>query len=246
MKKTLLPFLLVLATAASAQMFGDKGVSPADQRYHAYRFETTQPPFALSKVKAIIKGIKPKKGGEDDMGDVKATAAWDRMSTAERFTYSMLHGEDPSQNCDAMPWVTDEAHKVFAYPAGFFGNEVWSKRQLDFLHGHRSEVVRMLRETIRTRQRVGANLKDTITALTTNELIPDLIAVYKRDRKDGDILTLLMLLMREGNYAPFIASTTYKKLYGPDASYQSFIVANEANQKLMFERAMAFYRTRVH
>ncbi len=244
-KATALLLAPLLANLAAAQMFGEGNVSQASKRYHAYRFETTQPPYGLAKVKAIIKGIKPKKGGVDDMGDVRATAAWGRMTTEERFTYCMLHGEDPSQNCNAMPWLVDEERKVFAYPAGFFGDEVWSERQMAFLRSRRSDVVRLLRGTIRARGRVGANLKDTIAYLNTNELIPDLIWAYNRDRKDQDILTVLMLLMREGKYAPFMASPTYKKLYGEGAMSDSFVVANEANRKLMFERAMAFYRTRV-
>lgn len=246
MKKAL-AFLLVplWANLAAAQSISETDVSPATKRYRAYRLETTEPPYGLKKVKALVKGIKPVKGGEDDMGDVRATAAWQRMTTEERFTYCMLHGEDPSQNCNAMPWLVDEEHKVSAYPAGFFGDEVWSKRQLAFLRSHRSDVVRLLRGTIRARGRVGANLKDTITYLNTNELIPDLIWAYRRDRKDQDILTVLMLLMREGKYAPFLSSTTYKKLYGENANAESFVAASEANQKLMFERAMGFYRTRV-
>ena len=244
-KATALLLAPLVVNLAAAQMFGEKGVGPASKRYHAYRFETTEPPFGLSKVKALIKGIKPVKGDEDSMGDVRATAAWGRMTTEERFTYCMLHGEDPSQNCSAMPWIVDEEHKVFAYPAGFFGDEVWSDRQMAFLRGHRSDVVRLLRETIRARGRVGSNLKDTITYLNTNELIPDLIWAYQRDRKDQDILSVLMLLMREGKYAPFLASSTYKKLYGEGASEGSYLAATEANQKLMFERATAFYRTRV-
>ena len=244
MKNATLLLLATLApTTATAQMFGEKGVSPASKRYHAYRFATTEPPFGLTKVKTLVKAIRPTKGKDED--EVRATPAWDRMTTEQRFTYCMIHGEDASQNCDGMPWIVDEEHKVFAYAAGFFGDEVWSERQLAFLQGHRSDVVRLLRKTIRARGRVGSNLKDAIGLLNTNELIPDLIWAYERDRKDGDILTVLMLLMKEGKYPPFLASATYRKLYGPDASAQSYVVANSANQRLTFERAMAFYRTRV-
>ena len=236
--------LLALATlvpAVSAQDVKPEDLSPATKRYRAYRLQPTEPPFGLSKVKALVARIKPDK--EDNRR--LSAAAFDRLTAPERFTYCMVHGEDASQNCDAMPWIVDEEHKVFARSPGFFGEEIWSDRQLAFLRSHRSDVVRLLRRTIRARRRVGSNLKDTVEYLHANELIPDLIWAYDLDHKDHDILTTLMVLMGDGKFKPFLESLTYKKLYGENASSQSYIVANEANQKLMAERAMAFYRSRV-
>ncbi|RYG23610.1 hypothetical protein EON82_13520 [bacterium] len=235
---------VVLFVPDSPLQEGQVKVSPATSRYHELRFKSTEPSFGLAKVKGLIKQIKPKK--IDDESAVLATTAWNRLSTAEKFTYCMLHGELSTQNCDAMPWVVDEENKVFAYPPPFLGGELmWSDRQKAFLKSHRGEVVRLLRSTIRSKGEVGVNLKVATYEINADELIPDLISVYRKGRKDQDILTLLMLLMKDGKYKPFLSSTTYRKLYGENASYQSYIVANEANQKLMFDRAMGYYRSRV-
>ena len=232
----------VLVAGGRAQDVPTPKVSAATKRYHDLRFRATEPAYGLAKVKRLIQGVKP---DEEGSGGIPA-AAYAGLSTPEKFTYCMLHGEDASQNCDAMPWVVDEEKKVFAYaPPIFGGDAAWSKRQMAFLTGHRSEVIRLLRETMRAKGQVGTNLKATIVTLRANELIPDLLAVYDRDHRDGDILTVLMNLMNDGKYAPFLKSETHRKLFGKDANFGSFIVANEANRKLMAERAMAFYRTRV-
>ncbi len=240
----MLMFALSTATVL-AQDVKVSDVSPATRRYHEYRQAATQPSYGLARVKALLKATKATKG--DDMDSkLLAPAAWNRLTTAEKFTYCMVHGEVSSQNCEAMPWIVDEEHKVFAYPPPFNGGEEnWSDRQRAFLTGHRSAVVRLLRSTIREKERVGANLKAAIVEIHANELIPDLVKAYGRDRKDQDILSVLMLLMKDGKDKPFLASITYHKLYAEGASYQSFIVVNAANQKLMVGRAMAFYHRRV-
>ncbi len=235
-------FLLavLVVSSALAQDVKESDVSPATRRYREYRLQTTEPSFGLRKVKALMKGIKP---DQEDNARLASTA-YNRLTTAERFTFCMIHPEAMSQNCDGMPWVVDEDRKIFAYPPSP-SDAVWSDRQLSFLHDHRSEVVRLLRTTIRSQSRVGGNLKQAIIEIRAVELIPDLIAAYNRDRKDQDILSTLMVLMKEGKDKPFSASATYRKLYGPDASYQAFVIANPANQKLTVDRATAFYRSRM-
>ncbi|RYD39252.1 MAG: hypothetical protein EOP83_37080 [Verrucomicrobiaceae bacterium] len=89
------------------------------------------------------------------------------------------------------------------------------------------------------------NQKQIITEYHLNELIPDLVKLYRRDRKDHDILSVLMILMKDGKYEPFVKSQTYDKLYSEKANYKSYIVANRANGDLTIDRAMTFYRSRV-
>ncbi len=50
------------------------------------------------------------------------------------------------------------------------------------------------------------------------EMIPFPISTYNTDRKDHDILTLLMLLMQQNKYPVFVASASYAKLYGDKAA----------------------------
>lgn len=243
MNKATALFFATLSTTTSFALQGEPHVSEATKQYREYRYQYTEPAYGLKKVKALIKGIKPNPKDEDD---IKLTdAAFNRLTTAEKFTYCMLHGEIQSQNCDGMPWIVGEEKKIFAQMPGFFNDEqMWSPRQISFLKNRRSQVIGLLRSTIRQKGRVGANFKETITTIHATELIPDLVKVYNKDHKDQDILTVFAILMKDGNYQPFMKSASYTKLYGKDANYQSFIDANVPNQKLMIARVTDFYKSR--
>src|ERR1700722_14967301 len=153
------------------------------------------------------------------------------MTVPERFTYCMLHAELASQICDEMPATLYCEKRIFAYPADSFGNETWSERQVDFLAKHRSEVINLLRVTIRRANRVGSNLKMAIMDIGAWELIPDVLAVYQRGWKDNDIPSLLCRLMDEPGYAPFKQTEIFRKLYGKTSQgYKSFIGATPENK----------------
>jgi hypothetical protein len=73
-------------------------------------------------------------------------------------------------------------------------------------------------------------------------MIPLLIKTYNTDKKDHDILTVLMLLMKKNNYAEFINSPSFKKLYADDeSSYRAYLSLNSANEELIIKRASDFY-----
>lgn len=237
--------LCVIAAAASTLFAQDyHEPSKAALKYATYRTETTEPSYGLSKVKSLIKKIKTVE--KDDGGNkILPDKQYDALSFKEKFTYAMLHAEEFAQNCDGMPITEDDYKHITAYPAGAWDNtSFWSVRQKKFLHDNRTKVIGLLRETIRAKHRVGANLKCTILELNAWELIPDMVTVYNRDHKDNDILSALMVLMKEAKYKPFLATPSYKKLYGEGASYQAFLNSNTANQKLEISRAMAFYNSK--
>lgn len=241
MKKLCTLCLVLLATASVfAQDPNQIKTSAASKRYAAYRQVETDPPYALSKVKAMVKKIKE----DSEMNRRLPDAAFNAMSFDEKFTYCMIHGEDFSQNCAEMMPIVDEEKKIFGYFPGAFNDEaMWSERQTKFMHDNRARVIAMIRSTMNAKHRVGTNLKSAICELNAVELIPDLITIFNRDHKDLDILTVLMILMKEGKYQPFLDSATFKKLYGPDATGDNFIMANSANRKLTIDRAMAFYKS---
>jgi len=236
--------LCVIAAAASstfAQEPAQPEASAATKKYHAYRTTTTAPTYGLSKVKGLIAKIKADSEDNQRLSD----KLYDSLSFKEKFTYAMLHGEDFSQNCDMMPIFQDEEKKVFAYPVGAWDDSsVWSDRQTKFMKSNRSKVIALTRETIRTKGRAGSNIKRAVLELNMWELIPDLVTTYNRDHKDHDILSVLMILMKENKYKPFLESASFKKLYGENASYQAFLNANTANQKLEISRALAFYKSK--
>lgn len=215
--------------------------SAVSRRYHEARVALTIPPYSLQKVRSIIRGIK-----RDHEGNRRLSpAAFNRLTVEERFTYVMLHGEDYDQNCDISPVILHEERKIFPYvPSAFDDAAAWSRQQTAFLKNNRARVIALMRETLRRQGRVGSNFKEAITELNAVELIPDLSAVYRRTRSDHDILSVLMLLMKEGNYRPFLNSSIHKKLFGENADFLVSIPASPANQKFILDQAAAFHRSR--
>lgn len=242
MRPTLTALLLSVTVAfAHAQDEDFPKPSAESQKYSEYRHRETAPLYGLTKVKALIKKLKP------DRDDNRALSAkqFGALSSKEKFTYTMLHGEEFSQNCDAMPPIVDEHKKVFAYPPGPFGDEaVWSEQQRNFLTQNRSLTIGMLRDTIHARKDAGSNLKMAIAFLHAKELIPDLVSLYKRDRKDHDLLSVMMVLMNDGSYAPFQKSQVGQKLYGENASYMAYVDATPTLQNQIISQALAFSKSK--
>jgi hypothetical protein len=231
---------LVVATVGMAQDDMAKA-GKASEAYRAHRETVTKPSYGLAKVEALIKKYKLR---DKEDGPLPA-AEYKKLSTAERFTYHMIYGEVSSQNCDAMPTFVDEEKHVYAYPPGAFQDErAWSDTQLATINKNKSVFLPLLKATI-LKGKIGCNLKQAILELDAVELIPTICEVYKQKRYDHDILSMLMILMKEGKFKPFMDSASYKKLYADEtSSYQSFLVANRENQDLIISRAMAYYATK--
>jgi hypothetical protein len=238
------PFLLIAILSASS-------FSNAQSSYEAYRNEKTVPPYGLSKVKSEITKAEARSKAHpsnDDFFTVGLTPSeFNGLSVPEKFTYCMIHGEQFAQNCAIMPTIPDSEHKIVGFlPEAFEDSFTWSQRQRDFLHKHRTEVIALLRKTLHSKTHIGVNLKRAIVEIDGYELIPDLVAAHEADPRDEDIFTVLMLLMKDGKYKPFLQSQTYKKLYkGDTSSYRSFVVANPENQALTIQRATDYYKSRM-
>ncbi|MEI9945648.1 MAG: hypothetical protein WDN26_15695 [Chitinophagaceae bacterium] len=238
--KRILPLLLVLfsLSVVAQDELPWKEASKESQAYHEYRIKTTTPPYSLAKVQALIKKIKYDEENEIDALNKKS---YDALSLREKFTYSMVHGESFSQNCDAMPPIQEEQKKIFAYLPDMFNEYTWSERQTKFLKDNKDSVIAWIKESVARTKRIGVNYKYAIVETKAKEIIPFLIETYNATKKDKDILTLLMQLMRDGEYGPFLKSASYKKLYGEDADYLTYLDANTANEELIIKRATDFY-----
>jgi len=92
-------------------------------------------------------------------------------------------------------------------------------------------------------EKAGVNFKQAILEVNAKEMIPDIIAAYKANTavKDLDLLSLLMLLMKDNEYEPFLLSGSYKKLYAEDTSYKTYLDYSKANEELIIKRATDFY-----
>ena len=130
-------------------------------------------------------------------------AVYNSFSPREKFTYNMLHGEWFSQNCEAMPPIQDEQTKIFSYLPDVFDEFSWSDRQLEFFKANKDSVMEWIMTSASKNNRVGINYKHVILEINATGMIPFLIKTYSVTKKDHDILTLLMLLMKENNYEPF-------------------------------------------
>lgn len=214
-----------------------KEASKESQAYHAYRNINTIPPYGLSRVKLLIKGLAP----EEDENLALTEKVYQALPLREKFTYHMIHAEAYSQNCDVMPPIQDEHLKIFGHLPDAFDEYSWSDRQMGFLASQRDSVLALIKESAGRSKHIGLNYKAAVVAANGKELIPFLITLYKQDPKDHDILTVLMLLMEQRKYAPFLNSASYAKLYGAESNYQSYLRFNKANEALILKRATDFY-----
>lgn len=233
--------LLVPVLAFSQEELPWKEASASSQAYHKYRQKSTIPPYGLAKVKKLVSGIVYLESDGSNGTSSLSNKAYLALSLREKFTYHMIHAEVSSQNCDVSPPILEEDKKIFGNLPDAFDEAAWSERQENFLVNNRDSVLALIKASVSRTNRVGLNYKAAIVQVNGKEIIPFLIETYKRDQKDYDILTVLMLLMKKGEYKPFMTSASFVKLYGSKSTYLSFIDHNKANEELIINRATAFY-----
>jgi hypothetical protein len=237
--------VLVLMTTCHISFAQEDGTwqepSKETVAYQEYRQKITRPPYGLEKVLVLVKKAEASSTADDEMR-VLPQKDYLALSLREKFTYHMIHGESYSQNCDAMPPVSGAEKLIFAQLPDAFGEYSWTERQTNFLHANRDTVMALMGESIRRSNRVGVNYKKAIIEVNGKEMIPLLISIYSRDHKDKDILTLLMILMKNNEYTPFLTSASYKKLFADaETSYRAYLNGNTANEELIIQRANNFY-----
>ncbi len=236
-------YLSIAVLFCSLQVFAQEGPSDESLAYHEYRSKMSVPPYELAKIKKLVAGLKTVYE-ENDEGHQKMPAnMYNSLPLREKFTYNMIHAEDFSQNCDVFI-VENEHKKIFGHLPDIFGDSNWSDRQYNFFKENRDSVMALIKESVLRSKRMGANYKHAIVELNGWEMIPFLINTYKTDRKDRDILTVLMLLMDQDKYLGFITSSSYKKLYGADALYDAYLELNKPNEDLIMQRADNFYKSK--
>ena len=231
-------FLCTTLGAVAQDEYTWKEPSPKSKAYHESRLKNTTPPYGLAKVKSLIAKLS---FNEDEEFSGISEKIYEGLTLREKFTYTMIHAEAYSQNCDAMPPIEEEQTKIFGYLPEAFDEFYWSERQLQFLSSNRDSVIAIMSESIERTKKAGLNYKHAIQEIKAKEMIPLLVKTYQLKSSDLDILTLLMLLMKEAEYSPFVKSASFQKLYGEDAGYMSFLKFNKANESLIIQRAMDFY-----
>lgn len=236
----LLLHALVIAAIAQAQPEEYKEPSKESQAYHEYRMYSSTPPYGLAKVTRLMKQMKSVESS-DEVIEALSPKVYQSLSLREKFTYTMIHGESFSQICDVSPPAQDEHKKIFGHLPDFLAEQNWSERQKTFLKKNRDSVMAIIRESATRSKRMGVNYKRAIQEINGVETIPWLISFYNQSKKDGDILTLLIILMKDNKYEPLLSSQTYKKLYGEEYNFNAAIDYNNANEALIIKRATEFY-----
>lgn len=207
------------------------------------RSKMTIPPYGLAKVKAMVAQLVPveDKDGTDNGSLALSLADYNSLSLREKFTYTMIHAEVYAQNCDIPENQKAIDKKIFGKLLGGFNEAWWSERQIDFLRENRDSVMKLIQESVLRSKRMGVNYKEAIEQINGWQMIPFIIEYAKKTPKDKDALTLLLLLMKRGEYSEFIKSTSFSKLYGEDSSYYSYLNYNKENEALIYRRAMGYY-----
>lgn len=238
MKLILSYLLLFFSLNIHAQQNGVwRPASKESQAYHQYRVRLSVPPYGLVKVKDLIAKIK----ADEEDNEALAKEVYEELSFREKFTYHMIHAESFSQNRDAMPPIQNEQKKIFAFLPNAFDEYDWSDRQSAFLQKNRDSVIAIIKESVTRSKRIGVNYKHAIAEINAKEIIPFLIDIYNVTKKDLDILTLLMEMMKDNEYEPFLMTPYYRKLYSEDSDYMSYLNYNKGNEGLIIKIAMEFY-----
>ena len=235
---------MLLCYAAMAQDDSDTAkANEASLAYHETRLDDSDPPFSLNKILELISKLKPT---ETEVDDVEIVApdqqTYLSLTLHEKFTYHMVHPESYSQNCDGMPAVVNEEKKIFGQLLDGFGEYSWSERQRIFFLANRDSVIALMKYCIMTDKKIGLNFKHVIVDVSATQLIPLIIETYSITKKDHDLLTVLLLLMKNNEFPPFLISSSFKKLYGnKDANYKAYLNFNNGNEALIIKRATDFY-----
>lgn len=240
MKYSFLPLLLTLLTCYSySQDEAEwKPASKESQAYHAYRHYLSRPSYGLQKIKSLVSKLTIDEEDNEKMGQTTYLS----LSLREKFTYHMIHGESYSQICDAEPPIQDEHKKIFGQLPDLFGENSWADRQKQFFRANKDSVMQWIKDCAAKDKRIGLNFKHAIVEINAREMIPFLISTYKTDKKDHDILTVLLLLMKNNEYKEFMVSSSNQKLYGDEMNnYYAFLNFNIPNEELIIKRATDFY-----
>lgn len=239
MRFVALPLALVLVSIGFAQE--EPTNDQATIKYHEWRQRNTQPAYGLAKVKALVAKLKKKARSNDSFEATVGLSPKElaKLSFKERFTYNMIHGEYYTQNCDAFMATKNEQNMIYAHaPEGYEDDNYWSDAQRAWFKKNRNQIIPLIRETMR--KDAGANVKAAIVEMSAVELIPDIVAKYRVDRKDHDLLTTLNMLMLNGKYAPFMKSPMFTTFYSDSAMYRSGIEATRENQDKILRLATEY------
>jgi hypothetical protein len=210
------------------------------------RYQYSTPTYGLAKVQSAIQ-----KMGDFRYGRTYALSEneYNSLTLDEKFTYNMIHQESYSQMCSSLPFQDSGATRIYGNLPWSPREYSWSTRQRDFFKNNRDSVERLIKEVISKDGSAGSNLLTVIVDIKAKDLIPLLIATYRRYPVNHYILTTLMLLMNDNNYPTFMDSQQHKRLYNPrqraEAGSADYLPYTTANIDFILQQAANFYHDTV-
>lgn len=173
--------------------------------------------FSSPKLNALMnKTPKPKESWEAKKLSDSDLASLDVMGLV---VYAHHFPEQYFQSCSRYSRATDESEKIHSILPRKGEGLTMSFRQWESLKKNRDSVIYIISHCFENEAGISDDYKQTIVGLAGHEAIPTLKKILERQPqklKDTYILTVLMLLMKNENYAPFIATELCKALYNED------------------------------
>ncbi len=218
--------------------------------YHEYRMKNSEPHYSLSKINRLISKLTPTYPSKDETQAENeknyylalSEKDFDKLSEKEKFTYIMINPEYRSQDYFDEIILSDEDKKIFGDLPPTINGATWSDRQRDFLKTNRNMVISLIKEYAVKDLHIGLNYKKALEEIKAKEAIPFLVDFYTtKDKKDKDILTLLLILVREGSYYPFVRSNIYRDLYGDKSITNPYIEYSPTNEDYVIKTATNYY-----
>jgi len=197
----------------------------------------TLPPYSYKKIDSLIRKVLKETIGQPV---VLPPDIYTGLSLREKFTYHMINAENFGQNCN--PESGHDNNKIYRKLTGHFQQLWWARRQWDFFKDNRDSVVRYMNECISATHTIGDNFKWVIVRLDLREMIPALLTTYaSQTMKDHDILTALMLLMRQAGYQDLLVTSVYKKLFEDKTNPYSYVTFSTNYERQVTRCAIEFY-----
>jgi hypothetical protein len=219
----------------------------------AQRRLNTEPSFGLQKIKALINSARDSKlkemhSSKGDTSDILfifptplSEEVYSTLSLREKFTYNMISPESYWQNCTFTfsSWSDNQIPAQLPLVSNMYN---WSARQIKFFQANKDSIIEFIRLDGQPGRHLGLNDKTVIVYVNATAMIPLLQKCY-RTTKDCQILTALMLLMKDNQYAPFMQSDLFKQLYvgSLHQMYRNATDRNKDNEAFILGQATNFY-----
>jgi len=240
--------LFAITVYGQKQQYGD---SPRKQdlKYYQMRDSLTYPSFGFQKIQELIRDPLdklPKDYAPIDFNIGISALDFANLSTSEKFTYCIINPEIFSQNCAEPIYFNQPEKKIFPRLIAYYPSQDWSDRQLSFFKKNKPEVLSLFEHTLHEKQHFGINLKGFLIEANAWEEIPFLITYYRTQPADNDILTVLLVLMKNASYRPFLTSSLYNRLYLHEDYFTNWIPASKTNVKEILLLAEQYYLSKLN